>query len=89
MGDFYNTRMGQTHYLGTMPRIAKSLETIAEEMGRPRKLSKSLLDSFTSVLELADNYMEAMRDDEDSDTVGQWDVDIQRVSDYVKETLEK
>jgi hypothetical protein len=40
---FFQTRMGQTFYEGTVPRIAKSLATIATELKRQNDLKEKEL----------------------------------------------
>jgi len=43
MPEFFQTRMGQTFFEGTVPRIAKSLAEIAKELKRQNDLKEQEL----------------------------------------------
>jgi hypothetical protein len=45
MSEFFQTRMGQKFYEGTMPRLVKALERIADSLGR-------ITDSLDDIVKL-------------------------------------
>lgn len=74
---FFETRMGQQYYQGTMRRIAKALETIATP-----KVDTELIQAIETCFELAGDYYHEHQDN-DADVVGTWKMDIDKVGKFL------
>jgi hypothetical protein len=75
---FFETRMGQTYYQGTMPRIAKALEAIAKPPINPK-----LVEAIETCFELATGYYNEHQE-QDPDVVGTWKMDIDKVERFLE-----
>jgi hypothetical protein len=80
--EFYRTGMGRTFYEGTVPRIAKSLETIAEKLEGPQ-YSSELIGALIIVNELAMGFLEDSAEVEDPETLMVWKEAHQKVSGFI------
>ena len=88
---FYRTGMGRKFYEGTVPRIAKSLEIIAEKL-EGDKFSDELIESLSIVNELAMGFLEDSVGLEDPETLMSWKEAHQEVTAFInkiKQSQEK
>ena len=83
MEHFYRTGTGRTFYEGTVPRIAKSLETIAKKLEGPQ-YSDELIGALKTVNELAMGFLEDSAEVEDPETLMVWKEAHIKVSAFIK-----
>jgi hypothetical protein len=83
MEHFYRTGMGRMFYEGTVPRIAKSLETIAKKLEGPQ-YSDELIGALKTVNELAMGFLEDSAEVEDPETLMVWKEAHIKVSAFIK-----
>lgn len=57
MSEFYNTKMGRTFFEGTMPRIVRSLNTIAEALGPLAQLAEKIYRQEQIVTTLTEDLL--------------------------------
>lgn len=60
MRDFYNTRAGQQFYENNVPRIAKSLEILAEEQEKANQLKERELQIKDYELKLKEKQLDLL-----------------------------
>jgi hypothetical protein len=83
MEDFYRTGMGRQFYEGTVPRIANSLEIIAEKL-EGETYSEEFIESLRTVCELAMGFMEDSTEVEDPEILMNWKEAYQEITRFLK-----
>ena len=79
---FYRTGMGRKFYEGTVPRIAKSLEIIAEKL-EGEQYSDELIEALSTINDLAMGFIEDSAEVEDPETLMSWKEAHIKVSGFI------
>jgi len=86
MEDFYRTKMGNTFYLSTAPRIARSLESIAKKLEGPQ-YSEEFIEALITVNQLAMSFMEDSAGLEDPETLMGWKESHSEIKRFINKIL--